>query len=920
MDNSFEEDLIQVEPLKEGKLVFGHYELVRHLGSGAFGNVWQAKDTKLSGLTADVALKFLPYGVAGDKSAQKRLVAETEKLLTLKHENVVGCRGLADDGDMLWAIVMDYAHEGSLEDKLQDLEEGYFEADEELLKWLGQIATALDYIHGHQLYHRDLKPANVLLDHEGRAMLADFGLSSQLRSSLDKHSMQSEDVKQSKTSGSLPWISPQQMKGELEHPADDIYSLGATAYTLLTGEAPYYRGGKEAIMYQLADPSVKPIPISQRRTELDFKLGQPISADLEKTIHLSLSKKREERPTSGATFISSMLGGRLPHVPAVDLESEKKSKMKLMYPLLAIIGMVFIALIVWQPWDKSPDSIAPVIPAITEDPVKTESKLQWLISDAEERMEGNELSDALTLWKEIKSQYPENTAASQKVIELEKLKVSCIVKTNPNDAELFINGEKAGKSPSILQLPLGTHTLEIQKEGFQTFSKEVSVKNDKALEISEALRRVIEEKPSEMMIDFNGEWKAIEKVEGYTIEWKMHLVQGDNTISGSGYKVRVNGKDATTGERNTNVVYDLKVHEEEIKGTYVETNHRGKVMTVKVVGRILSGNEIVLSPPVESDAIFKIKLNKVTAAEKQEDNEKERERYELFKKKEEEVKRQAETLKAKKGELITFLNDYYQASNTGYNQADSKFYMDRLEYYFDSANISFDEMRKGHEKYMKVYPKRNFSVIGAHDIKWMGSNTVHAATQLKFTLSNQEKTVSGGRVTLLKIKYINEKPQIYAVETVRKVGEDKVVLKYVANAELEPMREYNPQPSSNRQREAINLVLSHIKAGNSASSEDQSRMFHHLVTYFNKVDWTPEMIRNDQISYMRKWPKRSYTITRNPRVIKSEGKYITVSVSLRAKISNANDAREVIITSHYKIGFLEEHNYAPKIFVITSAK
>src|SRR5262249_48354725 len=106
---------------------------------------------------------------------------------------------------------------------------------EQLAPLVHQLCAALAYAHGENVIHRDLKPANVMLDSKGRVKLADFGIAAVVSDSASRMSKLG-------TSGTLPYMSPQQLEGNRPSVADDIYALGATLYELLTSQPPFYTG------------------------------------------------------------------------------------------------------------------------------------------------------------------------------------------------------------------------------------------------------------------------------------------------------------------------------------------------------------------------------------------------------------------------------------------------------------------------------------------------------------------------------------------------------------------------------------------------------------------------------------------------------------------------------------------------------
>jgi serine/threonine protein kinase len=222
--------------LVEGSAMFGgRFVLKRHLGQGGMGQVWLAQDTTLD---QPRALKFVIPALLSDASARKRLRNEARLGTELAHPRIVRVFDFVEEtgGSPLAAVVMEFVEGRTLSDLLAEQENGFFEP-EDIEKWLQDIVEGLRYAHDEkQRYHLDLKPGNIIIETaSGRAKLLDFGISRSAKDTITRLTGQP-------SSGTLPYMSPQQLDGEPPCAADDVYSLGATVYELLTGTPPFFRG------------------------------------------------------------------------------------------------------------------------------------------------------------------------------------------------------------------------------------------------------------------------------------------------------------------------------------------------------------------------------------------------------------------------------------------------------------------------------------------------------------------------------------------------------------------------------------------------------------------------------------------------------------------------------------------------------
>jgi hypothetical protein len=281
---------IKVKMPVAGAVYFNRYKLTRVLGRGGMGVVWLADDLKLE---RPVALKFLPSLIGQDASALKELKTETRRGLDLSHPHIVRIYDFVDDEDSA-AIAMEYIDGRTLSDLRATTEHGVFTA-EQIASWLPGVCEALDYAHfQRKLVHRDLKPSNIMaLKADGIAKIADFGIARSISDTMSRVS-----ISQLGISGSLPYMSPQQAMGDRPAPTDDVYSLGATIYELLSGKPPFYRGD---ISSQLT--SKIPPTIIERRDELEIKASDSIPKEWESVIAACLQKDPSLRPPSAGKLL-----------------------------------------------------------------------------------------------------------------------------------------------------------------------------------------------------------------------------------------------------------------------------------------------------------------------------------------------------------------------------------------------------------------------------------------------------------------------------------------------------------------------------------------------------------------------------------------------------------------------------------------
>jgi serine/threonine protein kinase/Tfp pilus assembly protein PilF len=331
-----------------GQTVFGRYTLIKILGRGGMGIVWLARDEELE---REVALKFLPDVIIHDRAVLNELKRETRRSLELTHKNIVRIYDFVHD-ERSGCISMEYIDGETLSNLRAEKERKVFEPNE-IAPWTSQLCDALDYAHNHaKIIHRDLKPANLMVNQRSDLKVSDFGIARSLGDSVSRLTMEQG------RSGTLVYMSPQQLGGERGTHLDDIYSLGATLYDLLTSKPPFYSGNIDRQIHERVAPSM-----TERRKELDIEPAL-VPSQWEETIAACLAKDPARRPQSAAEIaqrlqLSSAKTGTVAPV------SSKRRSSKLLFGtgiaavcLLALAGSYF-GLLKRQ---AKPVSQAPAIP------------------------------------------------------------------------------------------------------------------------------------------------------------------------------------------------------------------------------------------------------------------------------------------------------------------------------------------------------------------------------------------------------------------------------------------------------------------------------------------------------------------------------------------------------------------------------
>ncbi len=211
----------------DGEWLLERFQLKERRGQGGMGVVWRAWDDLGK---CDVAIKMLPPEVALDYRAKRQLLEEARATIPLAHPNVVKLMDLHQTDDTYF-LAMEYVDGPSLKEELENRDRI---PEAQVRAWLLQICDGLKEAHRKGIIHRDIKPANLMIAPDGLVKIADFGIARIVADSTTRRA--------GAEYGSLPYMSPEQLRGRACDARSDLYSLGVTAYELLSGDLPFSAG------------------------------------------------------------------------------------------------------------------------------------------------------------------------------------------------------------------------------------------------------------------------------------------------------------------------------------------------------------------------------------------------------------------------------------------------------------------------------------------------------------------------------------------------------------------------------------------------------------------------------------------------------------------------------------------------------
>lgn len=413
-----------------GQKVFNRYTLIKTLGRGGMGVVWLARDEELE---RNVALKFLPELIIHDRAVLGDMKRETRRSLDLTHKNIVRIYDFVHS-EQSGCISMEYIDGDTLSNLRADKPHKVFEPHD-LKDWTSQLCDALDYAHNHaRIIHRDLKPANLMVNTRGDLKVSDFGISRSLSDSVSMLTMEQG------RSGTLVFMSPQQLDGERGSHLDDIYSFGATVYELITSKPPFSSGNIDRQIREKIPPSM-----AVRRKDLEVE-GEPIDETWEKVVAACLAKEPARRPQSFAEIAQKL-----------EIASPKTVRARQAVEVKA----------------KSAGGLLDSLMALKSNPIA-------LIGAGAAVL----LILAMAVWLFGFRKPAQPAAAQPQPVAIAKTDESgatalggVMVNTSPPRATVTLGGMDAGKSPITFKgIRAGKYPLRISLDGYAPIEREVEIK------------------------------------------------------------------------------------------------------------------------------------------------------------------------------------------------------------------------------------------------------------------------------------------------------------------------------------------------------------------------------------------------------------------------------------------------------------
>jgi tRNA A-37 threonylcarbamoyl transferase component Bud32 len=318
----------------------GSYEIIAAIGAGGMGEVYHARDTALG---RDVAIKVLPPGFTGDAERLRRFVQEAQAAAALDHPNILAIYQIGQHGNAPY-IVSELLKGSTIRDLLRNGPLPVRKA----VDYAIQTARGLAAAHDKGIVHRDLKPDNLFVTADGRVKILDFGVAKLLIPEASADRTMSVNTGEGTVLGTVGYMSPEQVRGQVVDARSDVFSLGAVLYEMLSGRRAFQKDSSADTVAAVLNEDPPELTSADRA----------IPPILERTLRRCLEKSPQERFQSArdvAFALEDLSSVSSHHVAIPDAPAAKRRPRAAFVALATAIGVltVGVAGVAIGRWDRT---------------------------------------------------------------------------------------------------------------------------------------------------------------------------------------------------------------------------------------------------------------------------------------------------------------------------------------------------------------------------------------------------------------------------------------------------------------------------------------------------------------------------------------------------------------------------------------
>ena len=451
--------------MRIGSVLVQRYEIRGKLGQGGMGAVYRCFD-KIGGI--DVAVKSIPPELSHNTIEMEEVRDNFRLVERLHHPRVAAIKSLEKDPDTGdYYLIMECVEGLNLRQYCRSHGSpqpgrGHALPLEKAIGILQQVAAALDYAHGQQIMHRDIKPSNIMVAADGTVKVLDFGLASQIHTSMSRVSRIVFG-----TSGTGPYMAPEQWQGKYQDESTDQYALAIVAYELLNGRAPFE--SHEVSVLKEAVMNAEPDPIET----LTLPQWQALSK--------AMKKERGDRYPSCEAFVQSLETGKIVRRAFGRRKIRPRTSIAAPVGLAAGIVLILAASVMFVPRatiqiDTAPQGAFVRVGSLYKGttPVVFPSVFPWYrwpvkvtkrgYDERHFRLHGLSPGEVLSV-------------PTIRLVNSEKREVTVL--TDPPGAIVTAEGESLGETPlKVSRMAVGEYDIELDRFGYRTHEERISVREE----------------------------------------------------------------------------------------------------------------------------------------------------------------------------------------------------------------------------------------------------------------------------------------------------------------------------------------------------------------------------------------------------------------------------------------------------------